>query len=196
LITKLSRQLIDKHGIVEEAANWAVESWAIVLGKLNYPLLFLEGIWNIEVLEKVVITYGVNIILPGLKKITENLESFSVNRQNTNKIDFHKKRLVLFERIVPYLKDWNSQQQPSFFLQLLMTGCQSPEYSTFQRAIESTLIKRKLPYLRTKAQLPLAHHDHISELAVSTDGKRIFSASWDKSIKIWDIPSLKNIANL
>ena len=51
-------------------------------------------------------------------------------------------------------------------------------------------------YCRRRLRLVGAHEDAVTSLALSADGKRLFSGSHDKTIKVWDLEAGKETLTL
>ena len=64
----------------------------------------------------------------------------------------------------------------------------TPDYKTVVSALSDQSICYYLTDLiKTRPTIRRAHDKHISTVAVSSDGSRIVSGSWDKTIKVWNI---------
>ncbi|KAF8715106.1 hypothetical protein HU200_027660 [Digitaria exilis] len=49
---------------------------------------------------------------------------------------------------------------------------------------------------RHHRRLWIEHADAVSGVAASPDGRRLFSVSWDKTLKVWSLPSLRCLQSL
>ncbi|NEP62993.1 MAG: WD40 repeat domain-containing protein, partial [Symploca sp. SIO2G7] len=85
--------------------------------------------------------------------------------------------------------------------------CESPTLQTLLNQAEQEKREKTKPWLRhvkptlTQAQSPLlrtltGHTDSVGALAVTPDGQRVVSGSWDTKIKIWNIDTGEELRTL
>ncbi|KAH7277528.1 hypothetical protein KP509_39G055900 [Ceratopteris richardii] len=68
---------------------------------------------------------------------------------------------------------------------------------TIKDYLRTFIVDRKYVQARRHhSRLWIEHVDTISALAVSADGGYLYSASWDRSIKVWKLPSFKCVESM
>lgn len=63
----------------------------------------------------------------------------------------------------------------------------------FSQKAEPNILKTELNIPKAELLIPRGHSDNISCIAISPDNKYLASGSWDKSVKLWDLSSGKEI---
>ena len=105
--------------------------------------------------------------------------------------------LRLFRREAHHLRGWGLQRQPNdFALQILFRAVTLGEMNLAEKA-ERQLTELAHPALvlrwRTLSESPAliriltGHQGWVSSMAVSPDGRRIVSGSWDNIVAVWDL---------
>jgi WD40 repeat protein len=105
--------------------------------------------------------------------------------------------LRLLQREMHTLYDWQPQRRPNFLLQQLNKRAAEMGLATLQQAAERVLGSKHIPYWQTKwtfkGESPAlertlsGHKGHITAVAITPDGQRAISASYDKSLKLWNL---------
>jgi hypothetical protein len=191
LIGELSEDRLRLHPLVQEfAARLASASFRLEMAKqvateFNDPLRMQARI----------IRYGIDMTLEDIRTAL----GFCIDRPETETYT----RIFNLERMLDsqahILRNWNVQEQPTFFLQHIIqirneSFVQGLE--RWQAQAEAELARLKQPYLFERfpvrydaAELNAikGHSRDVNGVVLSADGQLAISVSEDKTLKVWDI---------
>jgi WD40 repeat protein len=94
-------------------------------------------------------------------------------------------------QLAPHLLGRLMLEQTSGILALLQGTVQS-QYGPWLRPLNASLISPGGPLLRTLE----GHSDWVRSVVLTPDGKLAVSASWDNTLKVWDLASSQELRTL
>jgi hypothetical protein len=104
------------------------------------------------------------------------------------------------------LRRWDTAKEPGFFLQQLRNRCFELGMEDVQRLAEAVLAERKWAYLRERiwasresealVRTLEGHTDWVTGVAVTADGRFALSASYDHTLKAWDLSTGQSLRTL
>jgi WD40 repeat protein len=198
LIEELSDDRLRLHPLVQEfaarlsPASFRLEMAERVVAEFN----------DLKRLQACVIHYGVDMALEDIRTALGFCTSKSDSETYT--------RLSSLERVLDrqahYLRGWNAEMQPAFFLQQLCNESFELDLSELKACIGAELGELGLPYLcerfKVRRESPelvrtlTGHSDKVAGVALSADGRLAVSASWDKTLKVWDVATGRELRTL
>ena len=191
LIEELSEDRLRLHPLVQEFAArlsqppepFRVEMAERVAAEFN----------NLLRLQARVIHYGVDIVLEDLRTVLD----FCMDKQGTLTYSHISNLERVLDRQAHYLRDWDSQAQPAFFLQQLRNESFQLDLSELQAHAEIVLTEQRLSHLLCKVRVShdapelvrtlIGHSDSVRSVALSADGRLAISASNDGTLKVWNV---------
>jgi hypothetical protein len=117
-----------------------------------------------------------------------------------------QKLLRLVQREVHTLRGWQPEQQPIYFGQQMAYRLQDLGLKELLSQCSTYLRRKAFPYLQSKwmnkqesltLERTLAGHSGwVRAVAVTPDGRRAISASEDRTLKVWDLSTGKELASI
>jgi WD40 repeat protein len=138
------------------------------------------------------ILYGVDIVLEDIRTAL----IFCIEHSETKTYSYISKIEHVLDKQMHALRNWNTTEQPAFFLQQIRNEAFSQGLKHWQVQAEAELARLKRPYLLERLPLRsnpaelrtlIGHSKHVTSLALSADGQVAISASSDRTLRVWDV---------
>lgn len=104
------------------------------------------------------------------------------------------------------LRAWDSQIEPDFFVSQMLYEAFNLELDDLKLLLEEELAKRRRPYLQERIRVRResselvrtlsGHTNAVVNVALSADGMLAVSASEDKTLKVWDVQTGRELYTL
>ncbi len=116
----------------------------------------------------------------------------------------HLERIL--DRQTHFLREWNADIHPAFFLQQLRNASLELDFGELQIRAETVLGKVGQPYLRERFKVSrrspelvrtlVGHNDKVNSVSLSADGWLAVSASSDHTLKVWNVATGRELRTL
>jgi hypothetical protein len=199
LIEELSDDRLRLHPLVQEFA--ARLSPAPTSFRLEMAERVATEFNDLLSLQARVIHYGVDMALEDLRSAL----GFCIEQKETETFSRVSKMEHILDRQTYGLRDWNAQEQPTFFLQQIRNEVLTQKLEQWQTQAEAELPRMKKAYLLERFPISsnsaelrtfIGHSNAVLDVALSADGRLAISASKDKTLKVWDIVTGREIRTL
>lgn len=140
-----------------------------------------------------VIHYGVDM---ALEDVRTGL-GFCIDKPETETYVHLSKMERVLDRQAHYLRGWDTQAQPAFFMQQLRSESFQLDLDELQARAEAKLTQLGNPYLRERFKVSrespelvrtlTGHSDNVCGVALSADGRVAVSVSDDHTLIVWDV---------
>jgi len=193
LVEELTEHEIRLHPLVRQFAISTI---------YNRPLFaemcamrMADALWKMARLHSEVAKRGIDAVLSDLHSALDILfEKQYTPLLNASRLTYLLRPLDLEAH---NLRRWNPRSQPSFFLQQLRNRCLDWGFDDLRQLAETQLHILKLPYLRERFRTSheskalirtlTGHRGLVKSLAITPDGRLLVSASYDGTLRVWDV---------
>ena len=182
-MTRLTQMMQERYALAPDAAKWAVECWALALGKPRHIPKLNSKWWDLQEVEKGIAHKGIQPVLNDLEDILRSEKDIDPNHPN-----LLKENIQLLKLEKKALRDWQSSEAPEFFLQQWRNRCFIGSQQIGQEEAEALLVERNHSALLIEKCIK-AHKDRVTGLQFSPQTDQLISASWDRTIRIWHTSS-------
>lgn len=169
----------------------------------------VESLWNVARLHSEIAMRGIDGVLTdiriglSLNTTASRVETRPDRQYQVEDSTRASKRLYVLLRPLDleahHLRNWNPNREPSFFLQQFRNRCLELRIPELQTLAEAQLTEWKFSYLRERAKTSkesdalvrtlLGHTSMVNAVAITPDGRFVISASYDNSLKVWELES-------
>ncbi len=194
LIEELTGDRLRLHPLIHEFARNKVEEGLRIKMACNLANTLVD-MRNLEVQ---VSRRGVAEIIKDLSIGFEITEGQTNSQAVRSKLDDLKRVL---DREAHHLRDWNPDTRPSFLLQQIAWRAHAMNRDWLAKFAEESLETRKLTYLKRcwgalrespgLLRILKGETSNILSVAMTSNGKKIASGSFNGSVQVWDVNSGK-----
>ncbi len=184
------------HPLVREFAEGSIEGRAEFAAECAGNLG--EVLWEMGRLSDEVAARGVDAVLGDLR--------VGVRLSREGEAGWIERLVRVLDREAHWLRRWQPAERPELLLQQVRNRCFEMREEDGRGLAEGALAKQGFEYLRERVRsgrgsealvrTPGGHTDGVTGVAVMADGFRAVSASWDMTLKVWDVGSEQLVRTL
>jgi hypothetical protein len=157
-----------------------------------------EALWQMGRLNDEVAARGVDAVIDDLR--------IGVRLSREGETRWIERLMRPLDREAHGLRTWTPAERPELLLQQMRNRCFEMEEEDGRALAEAELEGRGLGYLRERVRTSResealvrtleGHTSYVTCVAVTADGRQAISASWDCTLKVWDLGSGKLVRTL